>query len=72
MYRFVRLGQVKKYNTIYAFGRMVNPVYVGEGPVCTGCTVPTNVIVGWLYFKRGQNNKVRLTFLTIMFLGLIL
>ena len=31
-----------------------------------------SIIVGWLYFKRGLNNKVRLTLMTIMFLGLIL
>ena len=29
-------------------------------------------VVGVLYFKRGQNNKVRLTLMTIIFIGLIL
>ena len=29
-------------------------------------------LVGGLYFKRGLKNKVRLTLMTIMFLGLIL
>ena len=32
---------------------------------------PNALIVGGLYFKRGQNNKVCLTLMTIMFLGFI-
>ena len=30
------------------------------------------LLVGGLYVKRGLNNKVRLTLMTIMFLGFIL
>ena len=32
----------------------------------------TPLLVGGLYFKKGLNSKIRLTLMTIMFLGLIL
>ena len=38
----------------------------------SGYITTSSILVGGLYFKRSLNNKVRLTLMTIMFLGLIL